>query len=135
MSSASTRTARRSFTTVKEPDPVHSAIELDDIHSPITAPEKRFPAGSSRRLGHGHADSDEDREQHDQNETLPSPTVASHEALERWNVPKANMWRTFAAFWGFAIMGKTSMVIRWLFDCYAYHLHMRNLLIKSCLQA
>lgn len=113
---SSTRTARRSFTTVKEPDPVHSAIELDTIHSPIRAPEKHFPAGSSRRLGHGHNDSDDGREQHDQNETLPSPTVASHDALERWNVPKANMWRTFAACWGFAIMGKESIVIRWLSD-------------------
>jgi hypothetical protein len=132
---SSTRTARRSFTTVKESDPVHSAIELDNIHSPITAPEKRFPAGSSRRLGHGHgrADSDEDREQHDQNETLPSPTVASHEALERWNVPKANMWRTFAAFWGFAIMGKTSMIIRWLFDCCVCHSHIYN--YTNCTQA
>lgn len=105
---SSTRTTRRSFTAVNGSHPIRSDIELDFVRSPSKASQKQFPAESSKRLGHARVDSDDDREQLDQNETLPSPTVASHEALERWNVPKANLWRTFAAFWGFAIMGKDS---------------------------
>jgi hypothetical protein len=103
---SSTTTTRKSFTAAQRHDPVGSVIELEPIRSSLGVPEKRFPAESSKRLGHAHVDSDDDREQHDQNEILPSPTVASHEAPERWNSPKANLWRTFAAFWGFAIMGK-----------------------------
>lgn len=37
-------------------------------------------------------------------ETLPSPTTAT-EKRQRWNNPRVNMWRTFAAFWSFFIMG------------------------------
>ncbi|KAI4721041.1 MFS general substrate transporter [Aureobasidium sp. EXF-10727] len=79
-----------------------AVMELEPIHSPSGAPEKHFPVESGRRLGHGDLD---DHDRRDQNETLPSPTVASHEALERWNLPRSNLYRTFAAFWGFAIMG------------------------------
>lgn len=105
---SSTTTTRKSFTAADGHDPVGSAVELEPIRSSLGIPEKRFPAESSKRLGHAHVDSDDDRErvEHDQNEILPSPTVASHETPERWNFPKANLWRTFAAFWGFAIMGK-----------------------------
>jgi hypothetical protein len=105
---SSTTTTRKSFTAADGHDPVGSAVELEPIRSSLGIPEKRSPAESSKRLGHAHVDSDDDRErvEHDQNEILPSPTVASHETPERWNFPKANLWRTFAAFWGFAIMGK-----------------------------
>ena len=127
---SSTRTARRSFTTVKEPDPVHSAIELDTVRASI--PEKRFTSGPSKRFGSGHVDSDDDREQHDQNETLPSPTVASHEALERWNLPRANLWRTFAAFWSFTLMGEESTNIRRLFVYCVYWSCIRSMLTIRC---
>ncbi|KAI4845911.1 MFS general substrate transporter [Aureobasidium sp. EXF-8845] len=102
---SSTTTTRKSFTAADRHNSAGYAMELEPIRSSLGVPEKRFPAEPSKRLGHAHVDSDDDREQHDQNEILPSPTVASHEALERWNFPKANLWRTFAAFWGFAIMG------------------------------
>jgi hypothetical protein len=103
-----TRTTRKSSTVVNES--IQSVMELEHVRPPLGASDKRFPAESSKRLGHAHIDSDNDHQQHDQNEILPSPTVASHEAPERWNFPKANLWRTFAAFWGFAIMGKDYQV-------------------------
>lgn len=80
-----------------------AVIELEPIQSLPRAPEKHFPVDSGRRLGQN--DLDDNRERHDQNETLPSPTVASHDALESWNAPRSNLYRTLAAFIGFAIMG------------------------------
>ncbi|KAG9697267.1 MFS general substrate transporter, partial [Aureobasidium melanogenum] len=80
-----------------------TVIELGPIHTPPRASEKRVPRESGRRLGQN--DLDNNRERHDHNETLPSPTVASHDALERWNAPRSNLYRTLAAFIGFAIMG------------------------------
>ena len=80
-----------------------AVIELEPIQSLPRAPEKHFPVDSGRRLGQN--DLDDNSERHDQNETLPSPTVASHETLERWNAPRSNLYRTLAAFIGFAIMG------------------------------
>ncbi|KAI9713476.1 MAG: hypothetical protein M1820_000858 [Bogoriella megaspora] len=40
----------------------------------------------------------------DRNEMLPSPSVAA-EPTERWNHPTVNMYRTFATFWTFVMMG------------------------------
>ena len=40
----------------------------------------------------------------DPNESLPSPTTAV-ERLQRWNRPRVNLFRSFAAFWGFTVMG------------------------------
>lgn len=111
---SSTKTTRRSFTAGNGIIGVRPDVELESIRASSKGSQKRFPGESSKRLGHAHVDSDDDREQHDQNETLPSPTVASHETLERWNVPKANLWRTFAAFWGFAIMGKNYQIAVWV---------------------
>lgn len=78
-----------------------AVIELEPVHNPPRAYEKHFPADTGRRLGPDDFDDDLDRD--DQNETLPSPTVASHEELEKWN--GSNLYRTLAAFWGFAVMG------------------------------
>ncbi|KAH0383959.1 MFS general substrate transporter, partial [Aureobasidium melanogenum] len=80
-----------------------AVMELEPMHSPPRAPDKHFPVESGRRLGQN--DLDDNRERYDQNETLPSPTVASHDVLERWNAPRSNLYRTLAAFIGFAIMG------------------------------
>ncbi|KAF2018727.1 MFS general substrate transporter [Aaosphaeria arxii CBS 175.79] len=38
-------------------------------------------------------------------ENLPSPTTTPAEKLERWHAPRTNLWRTFAAFWSFVVMG------------------------------
>jgi hypothetical protein len=37
--------------------------------------------------------------------TLPSPTTAAIETQERWNHPQINMYRTFATFWSFIVLG------------------------------
>jgi hypothetical protein len=80
-----------------------AVIELQPVHIPQGAPEKQLPIGFSRRLGPDDFDDDLDRS--DQNETLPPPTAAPQETLEAWNSPRSNLYRTLAAFWGFAIMG------------------------------
>lgn len=41
----------------------------------------------------------------DRNESLPSPTTAPQEIVEKWNSPRRNTYCTLAAFWSFAIMG------------------------------
>lgn len=40
----------------------------------------------------------------DPNESLPSPTTAI-ERLQNWNRPRVNLFRSFAAFWAFTVMG------------------------------
>ena len=40
----------------------------------------------------------------DPNESLPSPTTAV-EQHQKWNRPRVNLFRSFAAFWGFTVMG------------------------------
>lgn len=41
----------------------------------------------------------------DRNESLPSPSIASQENIERWNESRMNIARIAAAFWGFVLMG------------------------------
>jgi hypothetical protein len=55
----------------------------------------------------------------DPNESLPSPTTAV-ERLQNWNRPRANLFRSFAAFWAFTVMGMNdaaygvcAMTLRW----------------------
>lgn len=79
-----------------------AVIELEPVHIPNRAPEKHTTTDSGRRLGPDDIDDGSDR---DQNEILPLPGAAPQETLERWNAPRPNLYRTFAAFWGFAIMG------------------------------
>ncbi|OCL12739.1 MFS general substrate transporter [Glonium stellatum] len=40
----------------------------------------------------------------DINESLPSPTTAV-ERLQKWNLPRVNLFRSLAAFWAFTVMG------------------------------
>ncbi|KAK4574556.1 hypothetical protein LTR86_001397 [Recurvomyces mirabilis] len=79
-------------------------MELEAIHQKENAPSlsNKRPTSGGRslksirsHLSHGNDD---------RNETLPSPTIAA-EHLERWNYPRKNMWRVFATFWSFLIMG------------------------------
>jgi hypothetical protein len=65
------------------------AIELAPIPEPST------PAGE-RKLG--TYDPESVRE-----EVVP-PSTAVH-ALQKWNSPRINMWRVFAAFWSFLVLG------------------------------
>jgi hypothetical protein len=34
-----------------------------------------------------------------------APPIQAVEALQRWNYPHINMWRVFASFWSFLILG------------------------------
>ncbi|KAK4952875.1 hypothetical protein LTR66_013716, partial [Elasticomyces elasticus] len=43
-------------------------------------------------------------EEDDRNESLPSPTTASV-PLQKWNHPRRNVYRIFATFWAFVVMG------------------------------
>lgn len=40
----------------------------------------------------------------DRNETLPPPTTTT-EHIQRWNYPRTNIYRIFATFWSFIVMG------------------------------
>jgi len=80
-------------------------VELEEIRpseNPIQLEEPGKGQGSNiiqRR------ESDRSREIREWEEgTLPSPTTSS-EVLERWNYPRVNVYRTFACFMGFTVMG------------------------------
>ncbi|TKA78790.1 hypothetical protein B0A49_00822 [Cryomyces minteri] len=79
-----------------------SVIELQPITSNHENASKQslphIAHSVSRRQSHSKSVVD------DRNESLPSPTTAT-EALQKWNTPSVNMYRSFAAFWGFIIMG------------------------------
>ena len=56
----------------------------------------------------------------DPNESLPSPTTAV-ERLQKWNRPRVNLFRSFAAFWAFTVMGMNdaaygvcAMTLQWI---------------------
>ncbi|KAK5159115.1 hypothetical protein LTR04_005117 [Oleoguttula sp. CCFEE 6159] len=87
------RTSAGSSTSVVELQPVTSNHE--------NAGKKSLPQIAhhvSRRQSHSRSVVD------DRNESLPSPTTAT-EALQKWNSPSINVYRSSAAFWGFIIMG------------------------------
>ena len=98
-SMSSSRHTRGSSTAVMELQSVGILPEPTPAHHP-----KKSSAQFTRVLGDNDVrttfSQDEDR-----NESLPSPTTASQEVVERWNSSRMNMARTFAAFWGFVVMG------------------------------
>jgi len=80
-------------------------VELEEIRpsvNPIHVEEPGKGQGSNiihRRESHQNKENREWEEG-----ALPSPTTAS-EVLERWNHPRVNVYRTFACFMGFTVMG------------------------------
>ncbi|KAK5112605.1 hypothetical protein LTR62_003919 [Meristemomyces frigidus] len=81
------------------------AIELRPTtakQDPPNRPNKRVPSTTSHSL-RSLAPTTPPRET-DQNETLPSPTLATTQP-ERWNHPRKNLLRVLATFWSFLIMG------------------------------
>lgn len=86
---------------------VMTPIELDLVH---TRPDvaslsgKRPPSVGGRSLSSNKSHFSTSHEGFDRNETLPSPTTAT-EQIERWNHPRVNVYRIFATFWSFVIMG------------------------------
>jgi hypothetical protein len=78
-------------------------VELQDVSHFLQQPADAKLTGSRSSLQIHEARHIEKND--DPVENLPSPTTAGPEKLERWNSPKVNMWRTFAAFWSFVVMG------------------------------
>lgn len=81
-----------------------AVIELEPVHVPQDTTRSSKPTSGqfSRVLGRHATDGTQDE---DRNESLPSPTTASEEVIEKWDSSNMNMARTFSAFWGFVIMG------------------------------
>jgi len=86
-----------SSTCVVEAPPIElHDMSVKDIHPrPFTAITSGMDAIETRK-----------GQQHDDPvESLPSPTTQAAAKLERWYTPKINLYRTFAAFWSFIVMG------------------------------
>jgi len=93
------RRDRGSSTAVMELQSIGILPEPGPAHAP-----KSPPTHFTRVLGSNDED-DGSSQVVDRNESLPTPTSANLEVVERWNSSKGNMARTFAAFWGFVVMG------------------------------
>lgn len=92
------------FSTKRNNGSSTAVIELDHIQTIPESSQKNPSAQLGRVLGRRDTD-DVDSHEEDRNESLPSPTTSANEELERWNYPRQNMYRTFACFWGFVLMG------------------------------
>jgi hypothetical protein len=86
-----------------------TVMELRELH-PLPQP-KAILTRISSRLSRARSDRDISEEEPDVNETLPSPTTAEVERHERWNESRVMMYRTFAAFWAFVIMGANDAAV------------------------
>ncbi|KAJ4296726.1 hypothetical protein N0V90_006774 [Kalmusia sp. IMI 367209] len=86
-----------SSTCVMEP----ASLELNDLSNYISRP-------ADAKLSTTKPSSIEiskTNDNHDPVESLPSPTTQAAAQLERWNGSSTHMYRTFAAFWSFVVMG------------------------------
>lgn len=77
---------------------VEPPIELQDVSPYLQRPQDAKTAPSLKI-------SDRKSQDDDPVESLPSPTTQAAEKLERWNQSRTNVYRTFAAFWSFVVMG------------------------------
>jgi hypothetical protein len=78
------------FTTTQT-EPSSSAFEMQSF-----APEIRPEDGNQKRLG--VSDLEDVRAQ-------ANPPSTAVDALQKWNAPQINMWRVFATFWSFFVVG------------------------------
>lgn len=77
---------------------IEPSIRLQDISTSLQHPQEAKTAP-------GLKISDRKSQDDDPIESLPSPTTQAAERLERWNQSRTNVYRTFAAFWSFVVMG------------------------------
>lgn len=91
-----------SSTAIVEPLELQPVVTKQDVRN-LTG--KPAPSIAGRSLGSDTPQSHRSNEDEDRDETLPSPTTAPAEQLEVWNSPKINMYRVFATFWSFTVMG------------------------------
>ncbi|KAF2764977.1 MFS general substrate transporter [Teratosphaeria nubilosa] len=86
-----------SSTTILEPIRLEPPREKIDI--PNISTTRRGSSTTGRSLPSSTAEYTSDR-----HETLPSPTTVT-EHVETWHSPRINIYRIFATFWSFTIMG------------------------------
>lgn len=77
-------------------------VELSDVSHYLDKPQQAKVAEPRSSL---RIDDTKGMQSDDPVEKLPSPTTQAAEKLERWYAPRTNLWRTFAAFWSFVVMG------------------------------
>lgn len=77
-------------------------VQSKEAVSSIAA--KRTPSVSGRSLG-SNSPSKQSQQDDDRNESLPSPTTAPIDQAELWYTPRINLWRVFATFFAFTLMG------------------------------
>ena len=82
---------------------VQQTIPLQDVPSFLAKPQDAKVASSqpALRLSDIRATQDTD----DVMESLPSPTTQAAAKPELWNAPRGNLYKTFATFWSFVVMG------------------------------
>lgn len=82
-------------------------VELQNISQPLERPAEAKVGGrpSSLNIHQTPGSREVLTENNDPVEVLPSPTTAAAQKHEKWNTPRLNLWRTFAAFWSFIVMG------------------------------
>jgi hypothetical protein len=87
-------------------------VELDDMKAPQQEIHTKTQTPSiNRRLSRVESQRSKIvRDEDDADGSLPSPTTATDE-IQKWNYPRKNMFRTFAAFWGFIIMGANDAAV------------------------
>ena len=78
-------------------------VELQDVSG--------YPQNSTNLSSHPRSihslsiqENRKSKSNNDTNESLPSPITAV-ERLQKWNRPRVNLFRSFAAFWAFTVMG------------------------------
>lgn len=86
-----------SSTCVEQPQ-----VELQDVSNFISRPQEAKTDGpqTTLRLSDTRGTLDDDSPV-----DLPSPTTQAAARAERWNQSRLNVYRTFAAFWSFIVMG------------------------------
>ena len=85
-----------------------TVIELDTITAPPSKNLQNEDNGDTYSLNRPIGSPN--RRLSEANESLTRPNSFS-EQVQRWNSPRINVYRLFAAFWGFIIMGANDAVI------------------------
>ena len=80
--------------TTTQTEPSSSAASTFELQS---LPKEPRGSDSAKRLGISDLE--------DIRNSQAQPPSNAVEALQRWNSPKINMWRVFATFWSFFMLG------------------------------
>lgn len=72
---------------------------------PARLKDERPVSATRASSGSGGRTLNDDANSQDRNETLPSPSIASMDQVEKWNYPRINLYRFPAVNWAFAVAG------------------------------